>query len=137
MDITLQQPARARLITVEEREVPVPVTLRYLSTDPLAVHFDFPPESCLEGEALSWTFARALLADGVCAPAGSGDVHIWPCGRARTVLELHSPSGLALLQFDTAALRRFLLRTYAVAAPGEEDLAGAVERGLSSLFDGV
>ncbi|MGW1543450.1 SsgA family sporulation/cell division regulator [Streptomyces sp. NPDC002309] len=137
MDITLQQPAPARLITAEEREVPVPVTLRYLSTDPLAVHFDFPPESCLDGEALSWSFARTLLQDGVRGPAGGGDVHIWPCGRALTVLELHSPRGLALLQFDTSALRRFLLRTYAVVAAGQEDVAGAVERGLSSLFDGV
>lgn len=137
MDITLQQPARARLITAEEREVPVPVTLRYLSTDPLAVHFDFPPESCLDGEALSWTFARTLLEDGVRGPAGSGDVHIWPCGRALTVLEFHSPRGLALLQFDTSALRRFLLRSYAVVAAGQEDVGGAVERGLSSLFDEV
>ncbi|MBX9397355.1 SsgA family sporulation/cell division regulator [Streptomyces sp. TRM72054] len=137
MDITLQQPAHARLITAQEREVPVPVTLRYLSTDPLAVHLDFPPEVCLDGEALSWTFARSLLQEGVRGPAGSGDVHIWPCGRARTVLEFHSPFGLALLQFDTAALRRFLLRTYAVVAAGEEDVADAVEQGLSSLFDGV
>ncbi|GEC06122.1 cell division protein [Streptomyces spinoverrucosus] len=137
MDITLQQPAHARLITAEERDVPVPVTLRYLSTDPLAVHLDFPPEVCLDGEALSWTFARSLLQEGVRGPAGSGDVHIWPCGRARTVLELHSPFGLALLQFDTAALRRFLLRSYAVVAAGEEDVADAVEQGLSSLFDGV
>ncbi|WP_171115944.1 MULTISPECIES: SsgA family sporulation/cell division regulator [Streptomyces] len=137
MDITLQQPAHARLITAQEREVPVPVTLRYLSTDPLAVHLDFPPEVCLDGEALSWTFARSLLQEGVRGPAGSGDVHIWPCGRARTVLEFHSPFGLALLQFDTATLRRFLLRTYAVVAAGEEDVADAVEQGLSSLFDGV
>ncbi|MFJ4468258.1 SsgA family sporulation/cell division regulator [Streptomyces sp. NPDC089424] len=137
MDITLQQPARARLITAEEREVPVPVTLRYVSADPLAVHFDFPPESCLDGEALSWTFARALLQEGVRGPAGSGDVHIWPCGRALTVLEFHSTSGLALVQFDTSALRRFLLRTYAVVAAGQEDVGAAVERGLNSLFDGV
>ncbi|MFI9615187.1 SsgA family sporulation/cell division regulator [Streptomyces sp. NPDC052023] len=137
MDITLQQPARARLITAEEREVPVSVTLRYLSSDPLAVHFDFPSEACLDGDALSWTFARALLQEGVHGPVGSGDVQIWPCGRALTVLEFHSPCGLALLQFDTSALRRFLLRTYAVVATGQEDVGGAVERGLSSLFDGV
>ncbi|MBV7698546.1 SsgA family sporulation/cell division regulator [Streptomyces sp. TRM70350] len=74
---------------------------------------------------------------GVRGPAGSGDVRIWPCGRARTVLEFDWPCGLALLPFDTAALRRCLLRTYAVVAAGEEDVAGAVDRGLSSLFDGV
>ncbi|MFJ9904683.1 SsgA family sporulation/cell division regulator [Streptomyces sp. NPDC101152] len=137
MDITLEQPARGRLITSDEQELPVPTTLRYVSTDPLAVHLDFPPESSLDGTDVTWTFGRALLAEGLRGPAGDGDVHIWPCGRARTVLELHSPYGLALLQFDAAALHRFLLRTYAVVAAGEEDLDEAVERGLSSLFGNV
>lgn len=44
MDITLEQPVRARLITAEDQELPVPATLRYDSTDPFAVHVDFPPE---------------------------------------------------------------------------------------------
>jgi len=52
-------------------------------------------------------------------------------------VEFHSPYGLALLQFDTAALRRFLLRTYAVVAAGQEDLGAAVEEGLNSLFGSV
>ncbi|MFE1440315.1 SsgA family sporulation/cell division regulator [Streptomyces sp. NPDC058739] len=137
MDITLEQPARARLITADELEVPVPATLRYDSGDPLAVQIDFPPEVSLEGEGVTWTFARALLADGLEGPAGSGDVHIWPCGRARTVLEFHSPYGMALLQFDTAALGRFLVRTYAVVGAGCEDLGEAVDRGLDALFDEV
>ncbi|MBO4259909.1 SsgA family sporulation/cell division regulator [Streptomyces griseorubiginosus] len=137
MDITLEQPARGRLITVDEQELPVPTTLRYVSTDPLAVHLDFPPEVSLDGTGVTWTFGRALLEDGLRGPAGGGDVHIWPCGRARTVLELHSPYGLALLQFDTSALRRFLLRTYAVVGVGEEDLGEVVDRGLSSLFGNV
>lgn len=53
------------------------------------------------------------------------------------MLELHSPHGLALVQFDTAALRRFLLRSYAVVAAGQEDVGAVVDRGLSALFDGV
>ncbi|MHC3469928.1 SsgA family sporulation/cell division regulator [Streptomyces sp. 7R007] len=137
MDISLEQPARGRLITADQRELPVPATLRYTSADPLAVHLDFPPEVSLDGTAVTWTFARTLLAEGLGAPAGGGDVHIWPCGRARTVLEFHSPFGLALLQFDTAALSRFLLRSYAVVGAGQEDLEDAVDRGLSALFDGV
>jgi hypothetical protein len=64
-------------------------------------------------------------------------VRIWPCGAERTVLELHSPHGLALVQFDTAALHRFLLRSYAVVAAGQEDVGAVVDRGLSALFDGV
>ncbi|MET8829212.1 SsgA family sporulation/cell division regulator [Streptomyces sp. NPDC004610] len=132
MEITLDQPARARLITGEE-ELPVPSTLHYCSSDPLAVHVAFPPEVTLAGEDVVWTFARALLAAGLDGPVGEGDVHIWPCGRSRTVLEFHSPYGLALLQFDTAALRRFLVRTYAIVASGAEDLGPAVERCLNEL----
>lgn len=137
MDITLEQPVRARLITAEDQELPVPATLRYDSADPFAVHIDFPPEVSLAGEAVTWTFGRALLEQGVNGPSGSGDVHIWPCGRARTVVEFHSPLGLALLQFDTGVLQRFLLRSYAVVAPGGEDVGAAVDRGLEALLGNV
>ncbi|WP_406213074.1 SsgA family sporulation/cell division regulator [Streptomyces canus] len=137
MDTTFEQPARARLITAENQELPVPAILRYDSTDPLAVSVDFPPEVSLDGQGVTWTFARALLEEGLRGPAGGGDVHIWPCGRSTTVVEFHSPYGLALLQFDTPSLRSFLLRTYAVVGAGQEDLGEAVEQGLSALFGGV
>ena len=137
MDITVEQPAHARLITVEDEEIPVSATLRYTADDPLAVFVDFPAEAALEGEEVTWTFARSLLDQGLRAPAGHGDVQIWPYGRARTVLEFHSPCGLALLQFSSSTLRRFLTRTYEVVAAGQEDVAGVVERGLTTLFGGV
>ncbi|MFF6984404.1 SsgA family sporulation/cell division regulator [Streptomyces sp. NPDC008343] len=137
MDIALEQPAHARLITGDERELSVPAKLRYASTDPLAVYIDFPGDVSLDGHGATWTFARSLLEAGLGGPAGDGDVHIWPSGEERTVVELHSPYGMALLQFDTAALKRFLLRTYAVVASGEEDLGAVVERGLSALFGSV
>ncbi|MER7564472.1 SsgA family sporulation/cell division regulator [Streptomyces sp. NPDC048523] len=137
MDTTFQQPAPARLITAENQELPIPATLRYGSTDPLAVCVDFPPEVSLDGQGVTWTFARALLEEGLSGPAGAGDVHIWPCGRDTTVVEFHSPYGLALLQFPTPALRGFLLRTYAVVGAGQEDLDQAVERGLGELFGTV
>ncbi|MCX4852960.1 SsgA family sporulation/cell division regulator [Streptomyces canus] len=137
MDTTLEQPARARLITAENQELPVPALLRYDSTDPLALSVDFPPEVSLDGQGVTWTFGRALLEEGLRGPAGGGDVHIWPCGRSTTVVEFHSPYGLALLQFDTPALREFLLGTYAVVGAGQEDIGEAVEQGLSALFGGV
>ncbi|MGW0826581.1 SsgA family sporulation/cell division regulator [Streptomyces sp. NPDC002845] len=137
MHITLEQSARPRLVTAEERELPVPATLRYDSGDPLAVHIDFPADVALEGESVTWTFARTLLEEGLRTPAGTGDVRIRPCGRSLTVVELHSPHGLALTRFDTPALRGFLLRTYAVVASGREDLDGAVDRGLTVLLGGV
>ncbi|MFI0509084.1 hypothetical protein RKD19_007559 [Streptomyces canus] len=137
MDTTFEQPVRARLITAENEHLPVPATLRYGSADPLAVCVDFPPEVCLDGQGATWTFARALLAEGLSGPAGGGDVHIWPCGRDTTVVEFHSPYGLALLQFPTDVLRGFLLGTYTVVGAGQEDVEEAVERGLSALFGSV
>ncbi|MER6347141.1 SsgA family sporulation/cell division regulator [Streptomyces sp. NPDC001595] len=137
MDLTFRQSVHARLITVEEQDKPVPAVLRYLADDPFAVYVDFPPQAALDGEPVSWTFARSLLEDGLRGPAGTGDVHLWPCGRECTVVEFHSPHGMALLQFDTAALRRFLLRSYALVAAGHEDVGAAVDQGLSALFDEV
>ncbi|WP_333771964.1 SsgA family sporulation/cell division regulator [Streptomyces sp. IBSBF 3136] len=137
MDLIIEQPAHARLITPDDVELPVSAVLRYAADDPLAVFVVFPPEATLAGDEVTWTFARTLLDQGLRTPAGHGDVQIWPHGRTRTVLELHSPCGLALLQFPTSALRRFLLRTYAAVPAGLEDVGAVVERGLSALFGGV
>ncbi|MEV6168165.1 SsgA family sporulation/cell division regulator [Streptomyces sp. NPDC051954] len=136
MDITLEHPVHARLITTG-RELPVPVTLRYTSADPLAVHLDFPAHISLTGQAATWTFARSLLEEGLDAAAGLGSVHIWPCGPLRTVVELHAPEGVAMVWFDPAVLRRFLLRSYTVVEPAEENLTEAFDQGLTSLLGGV
>ncbi|WP_329274371.1 SsgA family sporulation/cell division regulator [Streptomyces sp. NBC_01451] len=134
---TLEQSARARLITPGYQELPLVVTLRYESVDPLAVHIDFPVEVSVDGEGVSWTFSRTLLEDGLENPAGIGEVHLWPCGPTRTVVELHSPYGLAVVRFRTAQLQRFLHRSYGVVAPGLEDLGPMVEQGLALLLGGV
>lgn len=133
----LEQRARARLITPEYEEVPVVTTLRYTPHDPLAVHIDFPVGASADRENVTWTFARALLAEGLTTPAGIGDVHLWPCGPAHTVVELHSPQGMAMIRFDAPALRRFLRRSYAVVPLGGEDLGTALDDGLASLLGGV
>ncbi|MGY1499458.1 SsgA family sporulation/cell division regulator [Streptomyces sp. QTS52] len=137
MHRTLEQSARARLITPGYQELPLAVTLRYESVDPLAVHIDFPVEVSVDGEGVSWTFSRTLLEEGLENPAGIGEVHLWPCGPARTVVELHSPYGLAVVRFRTAQLQRFLHRSYGVVAPGTEDLGPMVEQGLALLLGGV
>ncbi|WP_425826020.1 SsgA family sporulation/cell division regulator [Streptomyces fractus] len=136
LPVTLEQPARARLITAEGQgpERSVNVTLRYKSADPLALVLAFPAEATLDGVEVTWAFARTLLDDGLRVPTGTGDVHVWPCGRARTVVELHAPQGMAVVQFDTSALRRFLLRTYVLVPPGEEDVESVVDRALDNLF---
>ncbi|BBC36542.1 hypothetical protein SGFS_078360 [Streptomyces graminofaciens] len=137
MHTVLEQPALARLVTPDYEEVPVRVTLRYTSADPFAVHIDFPPAASADDEGVTWTFARTLLAEGLTAPTGIGDVHIWPCGPTRTVVELHSPYGMAMILFGRAALHRFLRRSFTVVAPGGEDLEPVLDDGLASLLGGV
>jgi hypothetical protein len=136
MHVTLEQPTGARLITDADQEIAIPATLRYTAGDPLAVHIDFPPHVTLDGEAVTWTFARALLSEGLRAAAGPGTVRVRPCGASHTYVELHSPVGVAVLRFATSDLYRFLARTYTVIAPGEETLGAELDQGLVALFGG-
>ncbi len=135
--IVLEQPTRARLIAPDHPELPVRPTLRYTSAEPFAVHMDFPAHVSADGEGTSWMFARALLEEGLGAAAGIGDVRIRPYGRSRTAVEVRSPHGTAEIRFATAALRRFLLRSYDVVEPGRENLGPDLDHGLMSLLDGV
>ncbi|MGW5422325.1 SsgA family sporulation/cell division regulator [Streptomyces sp. NPDC003943] len=103
--------ARGRIISDAPLSRPVPVALRYdPAFEPPTVRFVFPGN-------VEWSFPRALLEKGLRAPARRGDVGVWPCGRVQTVVEFHTDDGVAVVQFDTAALLRFLRHTYAARAP--------------------
>ncbi|MEU3051349.1 SsgA family sporulation/cell division regulator [Streptomyces sp. NPDC006984] len=131
---SVEQSVLARLISNAPHPSGVPVVLRYRRSDPLAVRMVFPAEVCLSESAVTWTFARSLLDGGLRAPTGDGDVHIWPCTRSQTMVELRSPEGVALLQFDSASLRRFLLHTYAAVPAAHESAAMDIERALATLL---
>ncbi|MEU9172188.1 SsgA family sporulation/cell division regulator [Streptomyces sp. NPDC048420] len=136
---TVEQTVRARLITSDHPDLPIRPTLRYTSAEPFAVHIDFPAHVSADAEGVTWMFARALLEEGLGTPAGGGDgdVRIRPHGWARTVIEFRSPLGLAMIRFSTAAVRRFLLRSYDVVEPGTEDLGPELDHGLAALLDEV
>ncbi|WP_404959700.1 SsgA family sporulation/cell division regulator [Streptomyces sp. 147326] len=114
--IPVEERVRARVITDDPLYRTIPVALRFAPAEPLAVRIVFPADLSPEGTDNEWVFPRALLEAGLQAPTGTGDVRIWPCGRVQAVVEFHSPEGVAVIQFDIAALRRFLRRTYAPAA---------------------
>jgi hypothetical protein len=137
MYFALEQPTGARLLTEDDDELSVPVTLRYTSDDPLAVHFVFPPWISLDGEEVTWTFARALLEEGLGSPAGLGNVHVRPSGSSRTAVEFRALEGVAVVLFEATALHRFLIRSYEVTEPGGEPVGSALDRGLASLLGGV
>ncbi|MEV7558008.1 SsgA family sporulation/cell division regulator [Streptomyces sp. NPDC048331] len=111
----VEERVRARVITDDPLYRTIPVALRFTVAEPLAVRIVFPAGLSPEGTDNEWVFPRALLEAGLQAPTGTGDVRVWPCGRVQAVVEFHSPEGVAVVQFDIAALRRFLRRTYATA----------------------
>ena len=51
-----------------------------------------------------------------------------------TMVELHAPEGTALLRFDTAALRRFLWRTFLALPEGHELRRLDPDRALTELL---
>ncbi|MFD4373988.1 SsgA family sporulation/cell division regulator [Streptomyces sp. NPDC058486] len=102
--------ARGRLIGDAPVSRAVPVTLRYdPGFSPATVRFGLPG-------GIEWSFPRALLEDGLREPAHRGDIAVWPCGRVQTVVEFHGADGVAVVQFDSTALMRFLEHTYAAGA---------------------
>ncbi|MFH8239334.1 SsgA family sporulation/cell division regulator [Streptomyces sp. NPDC018321] len=119
----VEQHARAHILT--DADLPdwddggaIPVVLRYdPDHDPRSVCVALPTRGRAPASR-EWTFPRALLEQGLRAPAGTGDVRVWPCGRVQAVVEFHSPQGCSVVQFETKAVMRFLRRTYtAVAEP--------------------
>lgn len=109
---SVEEHAKARIVNDAPHFRSVPVALRYEpEEDPGTVRFVYPSGTV-------WSFPRELLETGLRAPARSGRVAVWPCGRAQVVVEFHAPDGVAVVQFDARVLVRFLRRTYAeVAAP--------------------
>jgi hypothetical protein len=111
MSTVVEDHALARIITDAPQHRSVSVALRYdPGGSPDSVRFAFP-------SGREWTFPRELLETGLRAPARRGDVEVWPCGRVQTIVEFHTPDGVAVVQFDSKSLIRFLRHTYAVAAP--------------------
>lgn len=109
--------------------------LGYNPADPYAVSATF----MTSGGDVIWTFARDLLIGGLTAPAGEGDVHVWPCldnaGRAVVIVELNSPDGELLVQVPSKDLYRFVNRTLsAVPAGGEGDFID-IDLLISQLID--
>ncbi|MEV0641075.1 SsgA family sporulation/cell division regulator [Streptomyces sp. NPDC050619] len=121
----VEQYARAHIVSdadIVEDEA-VPVILRYdPETDPRSVRVGLP------GTHDEWTFSRSLLEQGLRAPAGKGEVRVWPCGRAQAVVEFHTAEGVAVVQFETRALLRFLRRTYLATPVGSRESAAHLQQ---------
>ncbi|MDX3191513.1 SsgA family sporulation/cell division regulator [Streptomyces sp. MN03-5084-2B] len=98
---------------------PVPAELEYDTRDPYAVAVVLHAGA----SAVRWLFGRDLLADGLLARCGDGDVRIGPADDpALVVVELTSPDGAAVLEAPAKEIAAFLDRTYdVVPADSESD----------------
>jgi hypothetical protein len=103
----------------------VPALLCYDAADPFAVRIAFGDASGAvdpdEG-GIAWLLSRELLQAGLVAPAGDGDVRLWPATAATDVLFLHlrAPSGEALFELSRATVAAFLRQTEALVPSGSE-----------------
>ncbi|WNI27968.1 SsgA family sporulation/cell division regulator [Streptomyces sp. ITFR-6] len=136
MSIVIEQSVQARMVASAPQMETLPALLSYDRTDPFAIRMSFPAPATLEGTEVSWEFSRELLAEGMDAPAGLGDVRIRPFGYDRTVLEFHAPEGIAMVHVRTAELRRFLRRTEQLVPVGAERRFLDLDRSLTDLLDG-
>lgn len=132
---TVDQSLRGRLFLDPDSYRPIGAHLRYRRDDPLAVQLFFPAAVSLSGGEVSWVFGRDLLELGLREPSGDGDVHIWPCGPDRVMIEFASPQGTALIDFPSRDLRDFLRRSYTAVPPGREADYLDLDSDLMDLFD--
>lgn len=118
------------------RTVDVPTTVSFCVDDPYAVTLVFHSS----GGDVEWMFARALLLQGLAAPAGEGDVKVYPSidedARAVTILDFCSPDGRLLAQADSHAVQAFLARTFALVPAGAESSYLDLDRLVADLLYG-
>ena len=138
----VNRPVLLELMDAYGGVLPLEAELWYDPQDPYAVIALF---HTADDTMVRWVFSRDLLGQGLYAPVGCGDVHVWPCldeeGRAVVVVELSSPDGEALLQISSAEVSEFLSLTEEVVPCGEEsrylDLDLVVAQLLADTPDAV
>ena len=138
-----------RLVVPQQTIVPLVASLYYSGSDPYAVRMAFHVGT---DEPVEWIFARDLLAAGIDAPQGEGDVKVWPSAQScaesdglevigdasteGTVLniELSSPFGQAHFEAPAQAMGAFLQRTYQIVPAGQESGYIDIEAELNDLL---
>ena len=103
----------------------------YQSDDPFAVQLTI---DC-DGQAITWTFSRELLEQGMYAGVGRGDVVVAPALDDDEVLIGLAPAeGSAVLGIDRGAVRKFLDATYRLVPEGSEPQHLDLDDALAQLL---
>ena len=125
-----------RLVVPQQTIVPLVASLYYSGDDPYAIRIAFHVGL---DEPVEWIFARDLLAAGVNAREGNGDVTVWPSKGASGAgqvlnLELSSPFGQAHFESAADEIADFLARTYEAVPAGAETSHVDVDAELNALL---
>jgi hypothetical protein len=110
-------------VTTGTGEADLDGELRYDPSDPFAVSLAIGVDC---GEPVIWTFARDLLAAGVGAPAGEGDITVEPdvmdgfAGEERVLRITLATDCMATMLASTDRVVEFLVETFAVVPTGAE-----------------
>jgi hypothetical protein len=136
-----------RLVVPKQTIVPLVASMYYSGTDPYAVRMAFHVGT---DEPVEWIFARDLLAAGIEARQGEGDVQVWPsaksCAESEGLdvagpdlgavlnIELSSPFGQAHFEAPAEAMAAFLRRTYQIVPAGKESDFINIEAELHNLI---
>ncbi|MEV7283302.1 SsgA family sporulation/cell division regulator [Streptomyces sp. NPDC093252] len=126
----------ARVVVRADPPVPLPAELRYRGADPYAVCVSVGGPS---GDPVDWVFARDLLAEGMCRPAGAGDVLVIPrhsCHRNAVRIVVRSRRGTAQLDIAAAAVVAFLAETETLVPSGTESRHLDLDRVVAELMAG-
>jgi Streptomyces sporulation and cell division protein, SsgA len=133
----ISAPIELQLVAPDGAFVPVEADFGYDPDDPFAIRAEF---TLTEGEApVVWIFARDLITAGLEAPAGQGDVALWPSqsrGEPVVCLALSSPGGQALLECRREDLEGFLEQTLCTVAAGDESRHLDVDTPIDRLLEG-
>jgi Streptomyces sporulation and cell division protein, SsgA len=115
----------------EATEIAVEAELTFHSRDPFAIRVVF---SVAAAPTVEWVFSRELLVQGLRAPAGTGDVQVFPCHNG-IILELNSPSGRARLLARPKLLVNFAQETLDLVPLGAESRYFDLDQEIALLAD--
>ena len=129
-------PVELQLVGADGACVPIDAAFGYDPVDPFAVRAEFWLGEA--DEPVVWVFARDLIAEGLVAPAGQGDVGVWPSrsqGEPVVCFALSSPSGQAVLECRREDVTEFLDQTLATVPAGDESRHLDVDTPIDQLLD--
>ena len=132
--VTVSAELGLSLVVPEHGAVPLVASLDYCADDPYAIKMAFHVGT---DEPVEWIFARELLAAGLVARAGDGDVQVWPDetdGADVLNITLSSPFGEAHFEAPRSATAEFLKSTYGIIPAGSESDYIDVDSELDELL---